>query len=379
MRSKFLGVFVLSAILAVSAFSQSQSGVTDTRPMVLEIDYSKGMQFVYQRIGGATLFGAFRFLPEWKAAPDAPMIQGINMRSSIEDGVVRIRVSLLEGKNFEIDVPVGEYTVTQGKPTIVSDLTKFGLIPIEVALVRAPETVSQLPSIVNKTKSLSVSVEPVSSNIPSFKVRVFNLSTKGVMAYSSETSLNGQKLLTGTSSNRNGTVFIEPGQSAEKILPYPTKPVTTSTGRMPEAQQAELVLTIHTVMFEDGTYEGEAVYAVRYRSGQVGQKIEIQRIVNQLRAKYDTVDAFAADLSDYRFSMDEVVFGAFLKEFPNLSEQDIKDMREIAESEAVNTQRDIFKVFSAQRADFSVNPGTFQVWKDAEIKQCQRLLNSFPQ
>ncbi len=369
---------ILTVLIGISGYSQSVSGVADTAPMVLEIEYSKGMQLTYQRIGGSTMFGAYRMLPDWKPTPETPMIQGINMKSSTVEGGVMIRISVLEGKYLETEVPVGEYKVTEGKRTIVSDLSKFGVVPIEVSLVKAPVTVAILPSVINKSKSLNVTVEPVTANMPSYRVRVSNLSPKGLMAYAFETSSEGRKHLSGISRNLNDTVFIEPGQSAEKIMPYPVQPQTTSTGKMPEARQTDVVFSVLAAIFEDGTYEGDPVRAADIRSIQIGQKIEILRILNQLRGKYDSADAFAADLSDIKFTMDEDAFAAFLNQFPTLKEQDIKRLRETVEFWAVSTRRDISKVFSKQREEFGINLGSFQVWKEAEIKQCERLLNSFP-
>ena len=161
MKRVLFALFVLSAVLGLTAFPQSQSGVTDSRPTVLEIEYSKGMGLAYQRIGGTTLFGAYRTLPDWKPEPEFLIIRGVNMKSRIDDGVVKISVSLIRGKNFETETPVGEYSVVDGGRTVVKGLAKFGIVPFGVTLVRSPVTVSMLPEVVNKTKALSVSVEPV--------------------------------------------------------------------------------------------------------------------------------------------------------------------------------------------------------------------------
>ncbi len=377
MQKALLTLCILATMLSLRAFAQNPVGVADSRPIILEIQFFKGMQFAYQRIGGSSMYGAWQTVKDWRPKDGDPIIQGVNMSSRIEDGIVKIRVSLVRGKYFEVTSNVGEYTVTEGGRTVVSGLADFGIVPFEVGIVRAPATVAELPAIDNKTKSLSVTVEAVTANIPSFKVKIANIGAKPVMAYSWYTSLGDRKHLTGMSRNRNATVLIEPGASVERILPYPVKPTTSTTGERPDTRP-DLVFNIRAVMFDDGTYEGEASAAAWFRALQVGQQIQIQHILRQLRAKYDSVDAFAAALSQYEFSMDETAYASYAREFPSVSKQEMGQFRELIESEAIEAQKALVKVFSAKRAEFEADPASLQTWKDAEIQLCQRLLNSFP-
>jgi hypothetical protein len=374
---KISSILFLAAAFSLSALSQVQQETPDTRPIVLEIQQSKSMRFSYQRIGGSGLFGGFQFVPDWKPATDSSMIQGISLRSRNDDGIIKVKVALVEGKYLETEVPVGEYTITEGSRLVIKELAKFGVVPFEVSLVRAPATVAELPDVVNKTKALRVEVEPVVSNLPSFKVRLFNISNKAVMSYCSETSIGTQRHLIGISRNLNGTVLIEPGQFVEKILPYPLKPLPSSTGHTPEPMTG-LVLTIQSAIFSDGTYEGDSMPAAKFRAIQIGQKIAVQHILTQLRVAYDSTEAFAAAMSDHTVPMDEAVFKNYLKEFPGLAERDIGQLKEMIEGTAFDAHRDFLRVFTRDQKEFAKNGQGLQNWINAEIELCQRVLDSIP-
>ena len=244
-------------------------------------------------------------------------------------------------------------------------------------MVRAPETIAELPTVVNNTKALAVWVEPNTSNLPSFKIKVLNVSVKPVMAYAFETSTGGQRHLSGINRNLNNTVLIEPGQTIERVIRYPLKPVAASTGETPRAE-SDLVLTIPSTMFSDGTYEGDPFWSARFRAIQIGQKIQFHHLQNQLDSKYDSIDAFAAAISDYKFYMDEAVFRDFISEFPGLTERQVADLRECVEAAAIETQKAFFTVFSAKRVEFTTNPAGLQAWTKAESGQCQKLLDALP-
>ena len=195
-----------------------------------------------------------------------------------EQGSVKIRVTVLKGKFLETEQPVGDYTVPENVKLTIVDLTKFGVIPFEVSLVRAPATVANLPSIINKSRSLQVSVAPDSASLPTFQLKLINDSAKAVRAFTYETTADGRQRFLAMPHQREGGILIAPGGTYEEKVRITLDATTTSTGEVPAAV-TNLTVQITSVVFADGTYEGDIYQAARYKAMMLGERTQLKRIL----------------------------------------------------------------------------------------------------
>ena len=371
-------LLVLLGVLIPSAVSQTpKNDSSPPAPYVLEIMYFKGRPLAYQRIESWAWYSLFERIPDWKPTAETPLARAVKFYSSLGDGAVKVRVTVLEGKQLENEYPVAEYTVPENTRIVVKELTKFGILPFELAVVRAPSTVSELPRVVNRTKSIEVSVEPKDSNLPAFKTVLFNRSSKAVSYLYLETTINGERHLSMWPHNSEGVVLIEPGEEFEQTVRYPLKNITSSTGETPEAR-SNLVLTVMSVVFADGTYEGDPFSAAQFRGSQLGEKIALSRILNVLRAKYDSTDDLAETISNLNISLDDAVFGKLLTEFQGLSDKEKAGVRIWGEGATRRTQKTFASEFTTQRQLSGISPVSLQTWAKSQIKRYQTWLDALP-
>jgi len=341
---------------------------------VVEVTYYKGRTLAYQRVGEWSWYELFPRVADWKPKPGEQPVAAVRVMPREENGVVTVKISVYRGRNHEVEDPVTE--VTLGTSSVaVKELLNFGVAPFELRLVRAPSTVAELPAINNGTKSLVVSVEPALSTLPSFKVKVLNSSQKPVIGFSYRTSIKDQTKLIGMPQDRKGGVLIEPGATYELTLRYALTLMTESTGEVPPAMTG-LQLNILSVMFLDGTYEGNRIDAARFRGYKEGEKIQLARIVDLLKSSAaSTPESLAIKTNELNYHITTSDLGSLLTEFPGLPEAEIENLRSAAEVSALDIQKDFRKTFGGQQPiDRAVFPDAV---KAATVK-CEKWIDFLP-
>jgi hypothetical protein len=345
-----------------------------SRDFVLEVRYFEGRPFSYQKLTDWKWFELFPRVDGWKLKAGELPINAVKVFALQQPGPTTIRVKVLRGPKLDVEDVVGDYLVSE-KKTVIRELVNFGVVPFEIRLVRAPATVAELPAIKNNTKSLIVSVEPAASVLPSFNARFLNSSDKPVMAFAFKTTIDGVSMFSGMPQDRTGAVLIAPGDVFQRNMPYATKPVDESTGDAPEARKG-LQLNVLAVMFADGSYEGDAASALRFRGFKTGEKIQLTRIVTLLRssaaASADLLGPKVDDLSS-KVALSDVK--ALAVEFPGLSDGEIENARSAAEISAADLQKTFRNSFGRSAG---LTPDVFPGAVKAAIAKCEGMLAVIP-
>jgi hypothetical protein len=294
--------------------------------MALEVTFFKGKILAYQRIGEWTWYEWFQRPADWQPRPGEVPVAAVKISTRLDDGSIKARVTVLRGKNHEKEDFVVEYTITPEKKTIIRELSDLGVEPFEVQLVRAPATVADPPAVVNKTKSLEVSVEPTQSSLPTFATRVLNNSSKPVACFTYHTSVDGARKLIGAPRNEEGGVLIKPGDTFQRSFRYPMKVSPVSTGEVPPAL-SNLVFNVTSVVFTDGTYEGDGIAAATYLAGIAGQKAQLRSFLDLVRSKEFSNSEAAVEAAISSVNVDTVT-AEFVQKFPTLTAAEKAQMRD---------------------------------------------------
>ncbi len=322
-----MAIGLLLAALFISASAQ-QSTVTPpaAKAMALEVTFFKGKILAYQQLGNWTWYEWFQRPADWQPRPGEVPVAAVKISTRVDDGLIKARVTVLRGRNHETEDFVVEYTLVAEKKTIIRELSDLGVEPFELQLVRAPATVPDPPAVVNKTKSLQVSVEPAQSTIPSFTVRVQNNSPKPVVCFTYNTSIDGVRKVTGAPRNEGGVIVIKPGDTYQRPLRYPMKVSPISTGEVPPPL-SNLLLSVTSVIFADGTYEGDAHAAATYLAGNMGEKAQLRSFLDLVRSKEFTNSPAEVEAAISSVSVDTVLAEAGQK-FPSLTPEQKAQLRD---------------------------------------------------
>lgn len=191
------------------------------------------------------------------------------------------------------EVLVGTWVVRPSEPATLSELTRFGLKPLEVRLVGAKSLASRMPSVINKTNSLAV--EEVDDNRSFYRISLRNNMQVGVAGVvvlvvgsndicDLHTFRGTHGALIGPSETHRLEMDV-PKTEPEWFGPDGESCSSESASDIPNVDRRDSTkipgsssIVIDAVDFEDGTYEGDAAKAAMLECIRLGQVIEQERI-----------------------------------------------------------------------------------------------------
>lgn len=338
----------LSVILLIlcfgNLFASAQSVKENPAPtgLTLETTFLKGRPPIYTTISESlatargALCGAFKTLPDFKTSAERLPVQAVKLIPYLEDGVVKVKVRVFTGqKSFEKEEDIAAYSMREGERISVKELVNYGVEPFEIAVIRVAPTVSALPAIENKTKSLQITaIEPNFSTLPSYKLSLLNTSSKAVSAYTFEMMVDNRVRLSGMPHNKYDKPLIEAGEAWASEMGNPLEYKQPIEGEIPK-QASRQTLVISSVIFADGSYEGDPFRAAQFRAYTLGRKTQVKQIIALLASFEEIPDfsfnKFVEQSAKLETKIGEQSFGELLKQFPALSEKEKSYLREAVE------------------------------------------------
>jgi hypothetical protein len=268
--------------------------------LVLEVTYLKGASPAYQSVPWADAkiegdwYARYGRITGWQLPAGTLPIRAVKLVPSLKGDNVTLRVSVLRGIRHDVEETVGIYHPRENERINIDALTNFGVAPFEIEVIRVAPPLPNTPSIVNETKSLDVvAIEPHISNIPGFKLTLHNLSDKNVSALTLNVVMKDRDAVTGMPQGLEGRPRIEAGGYAE--FPFPLARAYRAPGSYELSNPPKQHLVISSVVFEDGSYEGDAKFAGQFLALELGRKIELKRILTVLRSALKVNEANNAE------------------------------------------------------------------------------------
>lgn len=362
MNIKLLLLFVVMCFGNVSGLAQAVQKKSVPSELALKITFYRGKPTAYHSIAEASAkpsgvwFALFQKIENWQPpSADALPVRAVNFLSRFEGNAVRINVSVFTGhRSFEKDEFVADYLIGENEKVQVKELSKFGVEPFEIAVVRVTPTVAALPSIVNKTTSLEVaSIEPNYSTLPSYKVKLLNNSSKAVSAFAFKTLLGSRPGISSMPHELEGAVLIKPGGTYERTIRSSVRPEkNASEGTAATAENETFIIS--SVIFEDGTFEGEIGEAQNFLGFTLGRKSQLKQIVPLLEkaSEEDFKNGeLSRQISNSSIVIEEADFNEYIKNLSGLTDQSKATFRRSAES----TSRDVKKMILDELKTFEAN------------------------
>ena len=238
--------------------------------------------------------GPYKMLQAGEAIPE---VSGLALSAWRDGQTVKFKLTALVGK-WIYNVPpsatkrieVGTYSIRDSAPMVIDDGVKDGLPVLHFRLGRQ---VNQCPgdpsSIENLTTSLKVEGFPAGRGMCYLLLR--NNSIKGVISVRVSRKgpgISGKAHTWGTSGNPLGAAMIASGDTYW----YPTA-VSAKPGETADLAQEQL--SINSVVFEDGTYEGDEATAMKEIAFRVGFYAAMARFTPLLRETLANAGAHSKD------------------------------------------------------------------------------------
>lgn len=270
----------------------------------LEIDFKNSMPPAYISVRGPEVtprwIWAARFarLPGAQPNRDELPIQAIRVESQFNGETADVKVSLFRGHNgFEREDPVAAYHIGLDEKTTITELKSFGLVPIDLTLLKNVPPLPPPPVFENHTLSVAVvSVESNNLPLPTYKLTVHNQSNKNVRALKIEIVADGRTRASLLWQNSFDQPVMEPGATAERVLPV-TVAQKTATDYVPGTATHNTIV-IRTAVFDDLTFDGDEQAACQYEKFVVGRRLWVKRVLPLIESELANQALSPADFKD---------------------------------------------------------------------------------
>lgn len=388
---KRLHLLILSASLMVCSFASAKAqGVQppQARPtptgFALEVTFVKENAPAYQAVPAAEAkmigawYAGFRQASAWQST-DGLKVLAVNVISHVEGDGVRINVSVYLGKRFfDKEQTVANYLAHENEKRTIDELTEFGVEPFEIKMVRVEPSAPDPPPVISQASSIQiVNIENNRSTLPSYKLTLRNLSAKNVRALEIRIMAGGKINLVGQRRDAEDKTLIAPGSVYEIIEPGAERTRRTMDGFEPDIPPEQQIV-IATAVFEDGSYEGDALPAARIIAMLRGRRIQLARLVELMQKALAAPDLnstaalenFKAQVSSLDDEVEQSALDQLAADFPALSENEKKgfstafqvsmhrlrtslldDLKEVEKTQGLKPDSDAFRLWLAENKE----------------------------
>lgn len=369
-RKHSLLFLLLLTFFATDLQAQNLESRPPTTGLALEVGFVKGVKPTYQTVPWTAnkqgaWYARFENVGGVPAAGEQP-VRAVRVVPFVEGAGVRVLVSVMRGKFHDVDEDVASYFLVEEQSVTVTELRSKGVGPFELRLVRINPVEAKPPAISYLTKSVEVvRVEAPLTTLPAYKLTIHNLSERAISALRIDVRSAGKVESNSLPQGQEGEALIAPGGYYEvsEYVPFVAKNAAEGF-TLAIKPDPEIVIT--SLIFEDGSYEGDAVAAASFRGFQVGRKVELGRLNSVLALALASVDndgneapaKLISKLHALRYNLPESELIPLLRAFPNLTE---KSLRHSVEVSMHATRRNL--IAQVMRFDKSGSePAVFREW-----------------
>ncbi len=331
---------ILRQVLITVVLSLSFFGHTYAQPspstgreigLTLEVTFLKGRPPGYLAVGPTSTnaggwFAMFGRIPGWQLPKDAQPINAVRLVPYLKGEAVNVDVSVLRGQYLDTESKVASYTATESEGITVNELRAFGVEPFVIKVVRA-SGYSDLPTTRNKTKSISITgLEPIVATLPRYKLTLNNLSEKDISALHLKVMHQGQFRLGKMPQGDLGQPVIKAKDSTSLNQSLAVVAATGSSG--PSALVGQEIV-VESLIFADGSYEGELHPVGNFLAFVVGRRTELKRLIHlfdeTISASGTTsADRFRSQLTSLSYEADKGEVALLTKAFPTLDKAELE-------------------------------------------------------
>ena len=323
-------------------------------------------------------------MPGWTPPDGSLQVDAVNFRPTLEGEAVRLSVSVLMGTRHEQERDVAAYTLREGEKIRVQELTRFGVEPFGVKLVRITPSNVDLPQVISDVTSIEiVTIQANLSTLPSFRVGLRNLSNKNVSALEVKVMQEGRTRLSGMPQGKEGSPLILAGGVSEINEPAATRASATPGGYDPVTPPNQII-QITTAIFEDGSFEGDIESAATFRAFVKGRKIQLRRLVNvfQTALHEDRSDPSSAleklqnKVSVLGIEVDSTVVQEVRDEFSALTGEPKRELRSAIEVGMSGIRRGALEeIQQFRQSNPNVDANAFYSWLVGEKQRYEAWLS----
>jgi len=221
----------------------------------------------------------------WQPSPGKPMAEAVSFRAILVGEKIHFKV-LMKPKTSETDEQeICDHVLAIGETIEVKELRDYGYEPITARVRKVGLLPAGSLSVENWTNAIRTTVD---STIPKFgeiSIHLTNVSKKPVIAVSCYVHQAGYALLYPFPLGKQGRVLLEPNGAHDFEIALESL----------DGMYGGVTLVVRTVIFADGTHEGNAGPSALLGFQQEGERMALERLLPILRGleELDSIDILA--------------------------------------------------------------------------------------
>jgi hypothetical protein len=190
-----------------------------------------------------------------------------------------VKVSLFRGhEGFEREDPVATYHIGLDEKTTITELKSFGLVPIDLTLLKNVPPLPPAPVVENRITAVAVvNIESENLPLPTYKLTFRNQSGKNIRALKLELISDGRLRSSHLWQNAYDSPVIEVAATAERSLPAVVAQKTAAAYTPGTATNNTIV--IRSAVFDDLTFDGDEEAGCQYEKFVVGRRLWVKRVL----------------------------------------------------------------------------------------------------
>jgi hypothetical protein len=245
-------------------------------------------------------------LPGTKFSKNSTALTRITIAPTLEDGGVRIAIGGVFDDSYPADAPgpkygekekpIASYFANEGDTVVVKELEDYGREKLILRVKRGNEwrpeepVASSFPQLVNTVQSIVLINVQADSRPSEFLLTLQNASSKDVVGLSLKKS----------------------SSETETWIPFSNKPLVAAQAMMKTSIRirGESTISVKSVLFADGSYDGAVVDAAEMAARRLGSRIQRSRLLQLLLDQPRTgepneiLDQLKQKINDLRIDVD---------------------------------------------------------------------------
>lgn len=292
MRGRLTALFLMLTFLPYAAGAAAQEKAP-LAPINLSLQVLIGKSPVpsYTPLGppGTSWYNTYPRIPSWKEPKGTLPFRAVVLAHRREGDQAVVGVTIRRGKKFYDKTEfVAEHRAGLGETVTVGELAKFGFEPFSFKVVRREKVSIREIGVANLTHSIEVvSAEITDNKLIGVRLVLRNLSWKKVMGLKLDTRNEGRGGTIAWPLSTGGRILIEPGGEYEYILGFDGLGEEVAGGYVPEMPET---VTVSSVLFADGSYEGELQPAANNAGNLAGYRLQLTRVLDLIRQSLASPD-----------------------------------------------------------------------------------------
>jgi hypothetical protein len=223
---------------------------------------------------------------------------------------------------------------------------------------------------------------PKETTLPSYRIILRNQSNKNIIGLGVDVVSGGRVQISSRPRGIDGQPLIPAGKEYWLTVAAPNRAQPTADGYVPTSPSDQQI-QIKSVVFEDGTYEGDAETAASVKGYQAGEKMILPRLIPLLESALNASNAdlkealknLESQVTTVASDADPQVVQSLAAEFPQARDARRSEIKATMEVTATKLKSTLLNEIHTLQNEGSLNADLYRTWLTKTQERYEKWLS----